>query len=344
MLESWLRILQELPLSKSEKELTARFAVDPEGRGFLSIAEVLKTHQAHEESLELLSEGIARHPDYSVARVVLARELYNRGLIQQSLKTLDEAPKPLKDNLLAQKIRFKALILLNQGDASRAIHLQLKTSPHMDEETKDLLRSFETLGPAIVRDQILKDFASKGFPLDLDQTGLDDTIDQSLPLGQTHPNHTNPLGDLNQFSSTEMGHDKTNLISAFFNAEDILEDQNILGFQVIPLYEIFHPDQSTHLPTSAVAHQLDSATLADIYTKQGLFTKALEVYKRLLRVTPGNDFIKRRIAELSRLEQGQKSEDLTIDPEVVDRMEALSVIDKKVEFYEGLLHKIDLSQ
>ncbi len=334
MLESWLRILQELPLSKSEKELATRFAADPEGRGFLTIAEVLKTHQAHDECLELLTEGLGRHPDYSVARVVLGRELYNRGLVQECLKTLEEAPKPLKDNLLAQKLRFKALLYLNRSDAARGVVIQLKAAAHIDEETKDLIRSFETLGIGIVRDQLIKEFAAKGLHLDGVETPLDHPSQEPSEIRQPEiqPQTARP---------SPLSPDKENLVSPYFSAEEVLEDPNILGFQVMPLYEIFHPDQSSSVVANVTPHQLDSATLADIYTKQGHFTKALEVYKRLLRVTPGHDLIKRRIAELIRLEQAQKSQDLTIDPELVDRMEALTIIDKKVEFLEGLIQKID---
>jgi tetratricopeptide (TPR) repeat protein len=338
MLESWLRILQELPLSKSEKELAARFAADPEGRGFLTIAEVLKTHQAHDECLELLTEGLGRHTDYNVARVVLARELYTRGLVQECLKTLEEAPKPLKDNLLAQKLRFKSFLYLNRSDAARGVVIQLKAAAHLDEETKDLIRSFETLGIGIVRDQLIKDFASKGLHL------FDGIESPSDHVGEEPSDSQQPAVETRTTRPSSLSQSKENLVSAYFSAEDVLDDLQILGFQVMPLYEIFHPDQSSSIVSNATPHQLDSATLADIYTKQGHFSKALEVYKRLLRVTPGHDLIKRKIAELSRLEQAQKSQDLTIDPELVDRMEALTIIDKKVEFLEGLIQKIDHSR
>jgi len=41
-----------------------------------------------------------------------------------------------------------------------------------------------------------------------------------------------------------------------------------------------------------------SATLAELYFKQGFAEKAVEVYRQLIEREPGNDRLRRRLAEL----------------------------------------------
>ena len=353
--DSWLRILQELPLSKAEKEVVNRFAAEPEGRGFLSVAEILKNHQATEESVELLTEGLHKHPDYSVARVVLARELYNRGMIDHSFKVLDEAPKSLKDNLLAQKIRLKCSIILNNESASRGLVVQLKATHHLDEELRYLVKTFETLGPHGLRDRLIEDFAQTGIVLDPRVYPPPQPLVEPLTPGEAGYKRT--LSGEKSSAPPWMGEDPLSrplrgkalpqapfvagLFSKYFNAEEIEKDQVIQGFHTLPLREIFHPDQSHEAVTIAAPQEMDSATLAEIYSKQGHYAQALEVYKRLLRVTPGHDLIKRRIAELTRLEHNQKRDDMTVDPSIVDRMEQVSEIDKKMKFLQSLMTKLN---
>jgi tetratricopeptide (TPR) repeat protein len=349
--QSWLRILQELPLNKAEKDVVSRFAAEPEGRGFLSVAEILKNHQATEESVELLTEGLNRHPDYNVARVVLARELLARGMIDHSLKVLEEAPRSLKDNLLAQKITLKCSVILNKDAQARALVLQLKSTHHLDEETRYLVKTFEALGPHGLRDRLVEDFAQSGIVLDPKVYPPPQT-----PINQGGENSFGQPSKSQDFNPWELERQTARntrrkplaqtsfaagLFSKFFNAEEIEKDQVIEGFQVIPLKEIFNSDDKDEEGLqSAIPQALDSATLAEIYSKQGHFTKALEVYKRLLRVTPGHDLIKRRIAELTRLEHDQKREDMTVDPSIVDRMEQISEIDKKMKFLSEIFNKL----
>ena len=50
-------------------------------------------------------------------------------------------------------------------------------------------------------------------------------------------------------------------------------------------------------PESA-SGELTSATLAELYFKQGFPEKAIEVYRQLVEREPGNDRLRRRLAEL----------------------------------------------
>jgi methyl coenzyme M reductase subunit C-like uncharacterized protein (methanogenesis marker protein 7) len=90
--------------------------------------------------------------------------------------------------------------------------------------------------------------------------------------------------------------------------------------------------------------ELDSTTLAEIYAKQGVYSKALSIYRRLLRMAPHNDLIRLKVSEMARLEKEQRSDDLAADPVVFERMEVNDLIDRQMRFMQGLLNKLEQNQ
>ncbi|MEI6399225.1 MAG: hypothetical protein WCO71_10680, partial [Pseudomonadota bacterium] len=118
------------------------------------------------------------------------------------------------------------------------------------------------------------------------------------------------------------------------------------SFHVMPLAEVFVPGVSAEQGHDNIGRgqvELDSTTLADIYSKQGFYAKALAIYRRLLRMAPHNDLIRLKVSELARLEKEQRTDDLESDPVAFDRMEIVEIIDRQTRFINGLLDKITQS-
>ena len=80
--------------------------------------------------------------------------------------------------------------------------------------------------------------------------------------------------------------------------------------------------------------------MAEIYIRQAHYGKALAVFRRLLKMTPNNDYLRRKVAELARLEREQRETDLEVDPAIVDRMETVEIIDRQIRFYNDLLARL----
>lgn len=142
----YLTILDNFPLLKSDRMLLERFRRDPDGRGFLSVVELLKACNFPSESLELLQSGVAAHPRFSAARVVLAKEFFQRGMIYEALSIIEESPVNLKTNIMAQKIKLKALLLLQREQEFCAVLDFLNAERALDDECKQLAQLFHRDG------------------------------------------------------------------------------------------------------------------------------------------------------------------------------------------------------
>jgi tetratricopeptide (TPR) repeat protein len=321
----WIPLLKKLDLSRTEQEVVKRFEADPVGRSFLPVADILRSYRYADESLELLVYGVMHHPTFTVARIVLVRELLQKGLVTEAWQTLEESKTPLRENVLAQKLRFKLAILLGHESIVRSTYRHLKLHQMTDGEISRIGELLEVSGLGATRDRLIQEMKNRGVSPILPTPSSAAATEESTDV------------TANNGFGVGGGEATAELYQAHDNAEG-----RFGGFQVIALEEIFHgvDDKSgTHPGPGGI--ELDSSTLAEIYEHQGHYEKAIAVYRRLLRLTPSNDFIKAKISELASKKQRQKDEDLAVDPAIADSMEQIEVIDVQMKFYRALLERLN---
>lgn len=324
-----LKLLQSLDLSRTEREVAKRFEVDPGGRAFLPVADILRTHGHGTEAIEVLMHGVELHPSFTVARVVLARELYGKGMISDARRILDESVSSLRDNILAQKLYLKIHILLNDESAARAGFEHLKVNRLLDAETRRYGEIIELQGFVAARMRLIKDLADSGVHLQPSVTVSNEgPVTDSIVEGPSQD-------DISVIQDDEL---------------EVHNADTISGFHAISLKDIFNPSDTKpsgaanffgsasglHGGVSAGV-ELDSTTLAEIYARQGHYSKALGVYRRLLKISPQNEMLRRKVAELQTLERKQREQDENVDLAIADRVETLEVIEAQIRFYQDLL-------
>lgn len=320
----WTRLLEQLPLSRTEQEVVKRFAQDPSGRGFLPVADVLRAHKLLDESIELLTEGVQAHPQFAVARVVLAREYFHRGMVLESWYLLHNSPEPLVDNVLAQKLVFKLAIAFGDERSAHFALQSLRQQQGVDAEITRLNESLELSGIAATRDMWRSELAAKGIKIHEKPTVP--AISQKSESAKSN--------------AKEIGVPKSSRFLLEYDLDEPTKHE-FQQFHVVPLDEIFTGElKPLEGQGRKTAVELDSTTLAEIYTKQGHYTRALGIYRRLLRLSPHNDLIRMKVSEVARLERDQRRDDLATDPVIFDRMEVVEIIDRQMRFYSGLLDKI----
>lgn len=324
-------MVAQLPLSRVELEVLRRFQEDPSGRQFLPLSDVLRNHKLVDESLELLTQGVQNHPGFAIARVVLARELFNRGLVMEAWEALENSQLPLSDNILAQKLRFKMAVLLGDESTARSAMQLLRIQQGVDPESRRLFDQLEIDGIQSVRDSFRADLQKKGVDLHLPGTALG----QQSEKPQAQKSQQSPEGVIRA---------KGQRFILEYELDPATRKQ-IENFHVVPLSEVFVPDSAAMPAGGSGQHvELDSTTLAEIYAKQGVYSKALSIYRRLLRMAPHNDLIRLKVSEMARLEKEQRSDDLAADPVVFERMEVTDLIDRQMRFMQGLLNKLEQNQ
>jgi hypothetical protein len=320
MVDPWLPILKNLDLSRFEREVVKRYEKAPLGRSFLPISDILRKHRHVDEAVELLMHGVKRHPDFTVARVVLARELFGKGLIVETWRMLKESTESLGENVLAQKLLLKTAIILRLEDEVRGLVTFLSKRMMVDEETNQLIDELKRSDFEQFVRKYIKSLQASGLPV-LDD--YKDLLKDAEPKPTRQASHAQPLRmPTREFSSPE-------------------RDDKVDGFFVAPLSEIFSSfPEDAYGAGGTKGVELDSTTLAEIYENQGHYHKALEIYRRMLKGAPNNEYVKQKIMKLTKQSKEQRGSDLTIDPSMVDDMESLQIIDTQMHFYADILNRI----
>jgi hypothetical protein len=319
----WIPLLKGIDLSRTEQEVVKRFEADPSGRSFLPVADILRSYRYADESIELLVYGVMQHPTFTVARIVLVRELLQKGLITDAWQGLEDSKTSLKENVLAQKLTFKLAILLGYESVVRSTYRHMKLQQMTDTEIDRIGEMLELSGLVVTRDRMILEMKNRGvtpvLPTEIEFEEVPISASVTSDLHLTEDVSGKPLNVQSDESS----------------------NQRFGGFQVISLEEVFHGvDDKTSSSMGAGGIELDSSTLAEIYEHQGHFEKAIGVYRRLLRLTPSNEFIKTKISELASKKQRQKDEDLAVDPSIADSMEQIEIIEIQTKFYQSLLERL----
>ena len=306
-MNQWVALLESTELSQSDRDTLARFEKDPVGRGFLPVGDLLYSKGFINEAIELLMEGVERHPKYSVARVILGKYLYDKGMFVTSWKTLNDVPVSLSDNLLAQHILFRLALILGEEKEARRLLSHMKDQNLIDHDIEHLNRTLQVEGIKAVKEFLLTAYHEDEIEL--------------------------PKENEKIFMSSEKSSESL--------TGGVTEDYSKLGaFHVVPLKEIFAPSESSSSEVEVKGVELDSTTLADIYEKQHHFGRALEIYRRLLRVSPSSDLIRRKISELSKKKQDLENSDLGLSPDIVDNIEDNRTVDSQISMLEGMLEKL----
>ena len=305
-IKHWALAFEDLKLTDPEKAIVKRLIDTPRSRSFLPAAEILKKYGKTGECIELLTIGLEWHPSYSAARVTLARELFNQGMMEESWELLHRSGDYLGGNFVAQKLRLKIAIVLGQETDARAICENMVQGGIIDNEVELINENLQSIRFTKVRDELVRQLEERGIRI--------------LPLGA--PKHPQP-SDLSASHAIDDGLERTK------------------GFYVAPVRQIFARIVQDGPQDEMPGGELDTITLAELYERQGHYSKALEIYRRLASMSTQNEMFRRKIAEIMARKHEQKEADLKVDPKVVEQIQKCEVFDQKISYLHRLLDRLD---
>ncbi|MDE3268832.1 MAG: hypothetical protein OYH77_00940 [Pseudomonadota bacterium] len=217
-------ILDNLPLTRNDRALVDKFIQDPDGRGFLSVAEILNEFNYTDESLELLQIGVAKHKRYTAARVVLAKSFFARGMIEEALDMIENSPVSLHLNIMAQKIKLKAMLILNNEKKFRQVLDHLISSNALDEECERLGQHYYIDGFAKARAGYIQDLSKRGIVVNYsDMTVSDANVSYSHVKPAIADLAVLPVADI--FSAGEQDRSPAAVVLETETMAQVYEDQ-----------------------------------------------------------------------------------------------------------------------
>lgn len=313
----WKPVLDELHLLKQEQEVVQSFLSQGQHKRFLAVAEILLKYRKTKEAIELLIQGVELLPTLNVARILLVKELYESGLIDQAWDYLSNATSSILDNHLAMRLKFYMQVLAEDISAARQTVRQMIHRRLMNSKVQEVYDLLEISGIHVARQKILKFFVDKDIEVRFESYAQNTFIDDP-----------------------EVDED-FKIDDALISSESMAQEGK--KFYVMSLSEVFSPSDHLASPDHSGEHKsnLSSETLADIYGGQGFHQKAINIYRKLLLKNPHNDLLKRKISKMSRALKEQKELDYETDPEMVDRLEALEIIDTHRLFYQEVLKTLN---
>ena len=257
-------------------ELSARLQKEPGSRLFVPLAEEYVKAGMLEEAVQVLTDGLKKHPDFLVARVTLGKIYFQQGKFAEARQELEAVVAVSPDNLVALR---KLAVLYRQDrlldKARHCCELLLAANPK-DAEIQQLMQELTPSQPKEGRVEM----SVTAPTLDVSRGSV---AEQALELTNEFPKPTSDLSQPAESVPSQPAPPPESVDSA--------ASQKTTG----------KPDAGEDAP-----EELVSPTLAQLYLRQGHYAQAVRVYDELLRREPDNDSYRQAHDMALALLQGQQ--------------------------------------
>jgi len=290
-LEVHIRKLQEFYWSES----------DPDGRGFVPLADALRKAGEFQEASRILRDGLRRHPDFLAGHVVSAWLSLDQGHPGEAERHFQAAMDLDPKNVAA--LRGLAELHLEKGDEDSALDY-MEALLAEDPVDLELPSRLEELRDQIqTRQEAQRHGGSEGEALPWgDPSGVEAELDWGDAILQP---------------------DSGPSPSAISEEEN--PDESVRPLLVV--------EDGEPIPAEGdLEDSLITSTLGEIYLRQGLLGRAEWVFESLLEEDPENEHLRRRLDEVQELLRSQDSvEEMPPETSPVDEQEEAGTLESSVE-------------
>lgn len=158
------------------------FKNHPRKKYFVPLAEIYRSLECFDEAIQVLKEGLKCHPEYIIARALLAQTYFQMGYFVQANHEAHKAIESDFQNILALKIYIRSCFKLAQIDAAKYAIAQLFSLLPDDDEAKEWKKGAANLPSTFFQMPIgkIEDFALKLFHPKNDKREVIDTLNRLL--------------------------------------------------------------------------------------------------------------------------------------------------------------------
>ena len=259
------------------EELRFRLKTDPKSRLFFPLAEELRKIDQYTEAEQVLRAGLAQHPAYLSAWVSLGRVLRDANKHQDAVEALTKALTLDPGNVVAARLLADSYNDL--GDKLEAIKkykLVRALLPTDDEELEAIIAKLdqELNAPAHAPAPFMADAEPPPLPeTDMVPSGGDNQV-----FGEASAGDTTADGEPMLVAHSESPFEEP---AGGYNAASVTIEK-AMGIHV----------------EEGPGDVANTATMADLYAKQGAPDKAREIYESILQREPGNTGVQSKLEAL----------------------------------------------
>jgi tetratricopeptide (TPR) repeat protein len=282
---------------------------DPNSKLFIPLAEEYKKAGMFDEAIDVLIKGLEKQPGYMSARVSLGKILFERGMLQEAKAEFEKVIGAIPDNLYAHKRlseiyrdlgerdravkEFKTVLKLNPMDEWAATNLSdmeggSKPHPKVQETAKDK-ETFHFEPEAVT--EIEEEKSSQPQRVS-DEIPVSEEIIEGLDIApsETVEVAEEAVGDV--IEAEELPEEEILSFENIFKESEIAVESDIRrGGEK---EEIIKKEEVSEQPSLSIDD-------ADPYITQDKFMEAMNIYRRILSIEPGNMHVMQRIEELRAL-------------------------------------------
>jgi len=292
------------------ESLKERIARDPLSRAFLQLAEEYRKEGRYQEAVKVCLEGLERHPTYHTARISLGRTLMEAGNLVDARRAFSEVLELQPENHLAGKLLAEVQKKTGDGAGAAETYRAILRYYPGDKEVEGFLaeaqggsaarpatppapapqpaRPAAEPGPlrpapaAQVSPATVRLAPGAGASVSMPAARPAQVPAAPAPAVPARPRPADPAVD---FQAGDLD-------GAGFTAGAVAEGAS--GPWGAPATSAMQEDDA-----GGGDDALHTNTLAELYLRQGLVDKAVEVYRSMLRVDPDNQKAARRLADLA---------------------------------------------
>ena len=294
------------------ESLKDRIARDPFSRAFLQLAEEYRKDAKFKEAIEVCLDGLQRHPTYHTARISLGRTYLEAGDMENARRAFTEVLELQPENHLAAKLLAEIQKKMGDVAAAAATYRGILSYYPNDREVAALLQETQSHGPVspqaappAASPTLMERSAAPGAPPSAALAPAPKAPAAPAPVraaAAVPAPHVTPASappPLRPGVGTRPSSDPP----PDFRPEDLGVTSlaparepaaGLAGGAGLPWPE---PRRQEEGETNDDA--LQTNTLAELYLRQGLVDRAMEVYRGMLRVDPENQRAARRLNELA---------------------------------------------
>jgi tetratricopeptide (TPR) repeat protein len=305
-----------IPLDQEIRILRSLFWSDrdPDGRAFVPLVDAYRRAGDFRQAIELLSQGLERHPDFASAHAAAARLYLEKGLVEEAEIAARKVLKLDKDNVMG--LEFLADALEERGAPDEAAELRARllelTGPGKvggggsagEAEPEEEIFEIGALAPDAEEPEAAEEEVFEIGALAPDAEEPEAAEEEIFEIGALAPDAEEPeaaeeeVFQIGALAPDAEAEEAEALEEEVFEMAALAPDAEAEEAEAVEeeVFEIAALAPETDLPSDEVP--LVTRTMAELYARQGLTDRALDVFRQLLEATPGDPGLRRRIAEI----------------------------------------------